>query len=147
LAKVKISEVKSVLSAAKKARSQNSKLLIPRRVGPSARAASERAKLLTSFFKKAGLDVNKLAKIQDKSPRIDIKPSPNLAKEYFWRKNSIIQNAKNLIGAFQVPPTLDTKLKPLFGLPNQQINPNTTLFYLGDSGWYSQELERWGSQR
>ena len=121
MGKIKLSEVKSVLSAAKKARSQNSKLLMPHRVGLSPGAASERAKLLTSFFKKAGLDVSKLAKIQDKSPRIDIKPSPTLTKEYLWRKNSIIQNAKNRISALQVPPTSDTKLNPLFGPPNQQI--------------------------
>ena len=121
MGKIKLSEVKSVLSAAKKARSQNSKLLMPHRVGLSPGAASERAKLLTSLFKKAGLDVSKLAKIQDKSPRIDIKPSPTLTKEYLWRKNSIIQNAKNRISALQVPPTSDTKLNPLFGPPNQQI--------------------------
>jgi hypothetical protein len=117
LGKVKLSEVKSVLSAAKKARSQNSKLLMPHRVGLSPKAANESAKLL----KKAGLDVTKLPKIQHKSPRVDSKPIPNLTKEYLWRKNSIIQNAKNRISALQVPPTSDSKLNPLFGPPNQQI--------------------------
>jgi hypothetical protein len=113
LGKVKLSEVKSVLSAVHKARSQNAKLLMPNRGNLSARAANERKKLLTSLVKKAGLDISKLEQIQDKHPHVDRRPSQNLTKEYSWRANSIIQNAKDRI-AISNPNQQTIQIQPLF---------------------------------
>lgn len=96
MGKPKISEVKSVISKIEKMRSRNAGLLMPARVGPSAEETKEYLKLLTPFFTKAGLDVDKFNKIQDKTSRWTAKPDPELTKEYLWRKKSLLQKAKQI---------------------------------------------------
>jgi hypothetical protein len=86
MGKPKISEVKSVISKIEKMRSRNAGFLMPTRLGPSAEETKEYLKLLTPLFTKAGLDVDKFNKIQDKTTRLTAKPDPGLTKEYLWQK-------------------------------------------------------------
>jgi hypothetical protein len=71
-------------------------LLMPTQLGHSAEETKEYMKLLTPLFTEEGLDVDKLKKIQDKRPHLTAKPDPELTKEYLWRKNSLLQNAKQV---------------------------------------------------
>ena len=115
MGKLKISEVKSVISEIEETRSRNAGLLMPTRFGPSAKAAQEYAELLTSFLAKAGLDVDKFNKIQDEKPRFRAKPDSELTREFLGRKNSILQNAKRLSAI--PPPTTNYQLlniQPIF---------------------------------
>lgn len=125
MAKVTISEAKSIISEIDKKSRSKSPLLMPTRSGPSAKATKERARLLSQFFTKGGLDLDRIDKItKEDKPRSPAKSGSELTKEYNWRKNSLLEKAKQI-----------SAIQPLLNTVNHQVlNIQPLLIFANHAG-------------
>lgn len=99
MAEIDIAQIKSILTAAKKARGSGPRPVAP---GRQESSADERKikKLLTPLLDKAGLDVGALEKIlkQDKA-HADRKPTADAVKRHAWMKKNVVKNMRARAGA------------------------------------------------